>query len=164
MGNSKIYLDELIILKNILESKKGISSPKLYSKIIPKNKNVLYKKIEKLRNLNLIQSFRTKNMPPISKHKITEKGIKVIEDFTKKYFPKKKEKEKLVETIPPKTIIKYIEIEKKELEPDELATLSESVVDFLLEAMEKQYEEISTKKSLKLQSIAEKIVEEVRNF
>ncbi|QEE16309.1 hypothetical protein DSAG12_02139 [Promethearchaeum syntrophicum] len=162
MDNSKIYLDELMLLKNILDNKQGISTPKLYLGKILRNKNTLYKKIEKLRNYGLITSFRTKAIPPISKHKITETGIALLENFTTQFYPEQHVLEKKKHKNPPKTIVEYKECRK--LEPDELAELSQSVVYYLAEALEKEIEDISKKKALKLTNIAEKIIKKVRNY
>jgi len=162
MGNPKIYIDELILLKIISETKEGISSQKINSAlekfgIVLKNVNVMYKKIEKLRKFGLIQSCRSNKIPPISEHKITKNGILLTEDFDKKYCPEKN-RIKIIE----KKVIKYKE--QKELEPDEIAELTQSVVYSLLDAMEKDYEEISREKALKLEKIAEKIVRKVRKY
>lgn len=54
----------------------------------------MYKKIGKLRNLSLIESFRTNSILAYSIHKITKKGILLIEDFNKRYYPKEKPIEK----------------------------------------------------------------------
>lgn len=96
--------------------------------------------------------------------KLQKKGILLIEDFNKKYYPEKKVIEKTIEKpkIITKTIVEYKEF--KELDSVELKKLSLSVVYYLLEAMEKEFEELSKEKALKLETIAEKIIKKVRKF
>ena len=159
MENFKLHISDLILLKIILDHDKDIFFQKLYLEIkkqgnFLKNPKTLSKKLLRLRNLGLIETFRTKSRPAYSKHKIAKKGIELIEDFNKTY-PIKETRE-----IPQKTIIEYKGLKK--LKSDELANLTQSVVYYLLEVLGKEYEQISKEKNLKLQNIAEKIVEEVR--
>ena len=161
MNTSKIYLDELVLLKILIDHKESISSSELFSMlkvsgIIFKNKNALYKKIEKLRNYGLVESFWSNTLPAHSNHLITKKGILLIEEFNKKYYYL----EKKIIGKP----IEYREKEKKELEPDELATLSQSVFYYLLEATGDEDKKISTNKTKNLQNIAERIVKEIKKL
>ena len=169
MGTFNFKVNYLTILKKISTYPKGLSTSQLFSNIPVNNAKIsrkIYHILEKLRNAEYITSYRTKTLPTYSNHKITEKGIGLIKEFDEIYYTKEKTKviEKPIEKpkIITKTIVEYKEL--KELEPDELADLSQSVVYYLLEAMEKEYEKISKEKALKLQTIAEKIVKKVRNY
>ncbi len=167
MGTFNFSINYLTILKKISRYPEGLSTSELFSNIPKINFKIsrkTYHILEKLRDAKYIISYRTKTLPTYSNHKITEKGINLIEEFDKIYYPKEKPIEKTIEE--PKTITKTIVEykEPKKLEPDELAKLIQSVVYSLLEVLGKEYEEISKKKAIKLQTIAEKIVNKIRGY
>jgi len=169
MGTFNFSINYLTILKKISTYPEGLSTSELFSnfpKINPKisqTSRKIYHILEKLRNAEYITSYRTKTLPTYSNHKITEKGIGQIKEFDKIYYTKEKTIEKIIEKpkIITKTIVEYKEL--KELEPDELAYLTQSVVYLLLEVIDKEYDKISKEKALKLEIIAGKIVKKVRD-
>ena len=147
MTEAKINFEDQLILGVIYDYGKDLTSAEFFSEVRKSGytfkKSVLYRKLQKYRNFGLVESFRIGKTPTYSKHRLTSKGVMSVVDFNEK--------------------IQLIEDECRKSSILREKKLIQSVFDFLLEALEKDFEDISKENMVKLERIAEKIVEKVRN-